>query len=81
MATPLAKTFLCQKILATNEDVLSPIFVAIGLSSSNGAYSTDGITWTEASLPQDMAWNSVAYGYGKVGETLKNRLNTITKKF
>jgi hypothetical protein len=55
--------------------------VAVSLYSTSAAYSTDGITWTGSSLPQNIGWQSIAYGYGKVGETLKNRLNTITKKF
>ena len=37
-------------------------YVAVANHSSAGAYSTDGISWTEFSLPAYKNWYSVAYG-------------------
>ena len=34
-------------------------------SSSAGAYSDDGITWTETTLPEEKSWKSLVYGNGK----------------
>ena len=39
-------------------------FVAIA-SSSTAAYSTDGITWTQTTMPADADWRSVTYGEDK----------------
>ena len=39
-------------------------FVAVAFNSSVGAYSTDGITWTEMSMPTSN-WYDVTYGNGK----------------
>jgi hypothetical protein len=39
-------------------------FVAIA-NGNTGAYSTDGITWTETTLPSSASWNAIAYGNGK----------------
>ena len=33
--------------------------------NNKAAYSTDGITWTEATLPSSASWYSVCYGNGK----------------
>lgn len=46
-------------------------FVAIASDSEFGAYSTDGINWTEMSMPVSRDWRSVTYGANKfvaVGE-------------
>ena len=40
-------------------------FVAVASNSSKAAYSEDGITWTETSLPSSTTWQSVTYGNGK----------------
>ena len=29
------------------------------------SYSTDGITWTEMSMPKEAGWHDVVYGNGK----------------
>jgi hypothetical protein len=42
-----------------------PVFVAIAYSSSNAAYSPDGINWTAATMPSSAYWYGVAYGDGK----------------
>ena len=39
-------------------------FVAVAFNSSVGAYSTDGISWTEMSMPTGN-WYDVSYGNGK----------------
>ena len=40
-------------------------FVAVAYDSNIAAYSTDGITWTQATLPTTAFWASVTYGDGK----------------
>jgi hypothetical protein len=40
-------------------------FVAIARFSSLSLYSTDGITWTQSSMPQSDEWTSVTFGDGK----------------
>ena len=41
-------------------------FVAVASNSGDvAAYSTDGVTWTAATLPLSASWSSVAYGNGK----------------
>ena len=40
-------------------------FVAVEYSSSNGGYSTDGITWKYSTMPASRSWRSVTYGNGK----------------
>ena len=40
-------------------------FVAVASGSDKGAYSTDGINWTEISMPAGRRWSSVTYGSGK----------------
>ena len=49
-------------------------FVAVA-SGSAGAYSTDGITWTETTLPVDQDWDSVTYGNGKFVAIATNQTN------
>ena len=39
-------------------------YVAVSWGSNIMAYSTDGISWTEGSMPSD-SWQSVCYGNGK----------------
>ena len=34
-------------------------------SSSAGAYSYNGITWIETTLPEEKYWKSLVYGNGK----------------
>ena len=41
------------------------MFVAVEYSSSNGGYSTDGITWKYSTMPASRSWRSVTYGNGK----------------
>ena len=38
-------------------------FVAVAQGSDKGAYSTDGITWTEMSLPSDDKWKAITFGW------------------
>ena len=40
-------------------------FVAVANSSNIMAYSTDGISWTQSTMPSSKAWVSVCYGNGK----------------
>lgn len=40
-------------------------FVAIANSSNIAAYSSNGLNWTQSTLPSSQAWDSVAYGNGK----------------
>ena len=40
-------------------------FVAVAYDSNIAAYSTDGITWTQATLPTTALWRYVTYGDGK----------------
>lgn len=40
-------------------------FVALNYGSNKAAYSTDGINWTEVTLPVSATWCSVCYGGGK----------------
>ena len=40
-------------------------FVVVARNSTIAAYSTDGITWTQATLPISKNWSSVCYGNGK----------------
>ena len=37
----------------------------MGNGSNTAAYSTDGITWTAATLPSSGSWSSVTYGNGR----------------
>ena len=39
-------------------------FVAVG-AGSKCAYSTDGVTWTQGTMPNAQTWRSVCYGNGK----------------
>ena len=39
--------------------------MAVASGSDKAAYSTDGVTWTAATLPSSGYWYSVAYGGGK----------------
>jgi hypothetical protein len=43
-------------------DVVNNIFSAVASNTSTAIYSTDGITWTESTLPISKQWNSVTYG-------------------
>jgi len=40
-------------------------YVAVAYDSNIAAYSTDGITWIESTLPSSAYWRSVCYGNGK----------------
>ena len=41
-------------------------FVALSSEKTTlAAYSDDGITWTETTLPEEQSWNSLVYGNGK----------------
>ena len=40
-------------------------FVAVAVDWNDGAYSTDGITWTKMFMPESKFWSSVTYGDGK----------------
>ena len=40
-------------------------FVTMASNSDTGAYSTDGINWTQTTLPAKKYWRSVCYGNGK----------------
>jgi hypothetical protein len=40
-------------------------FVAVASGGTKAAYSTDGFSWTEATLPSSANWYGVAYGNGK----------------
>ena len=40
-------------------------FVAVSDGSDTAAYSTDGITWMQSTLPLSADWESVTYGNGK----------------
>jgi surface protein len=40
-------------------------FVAVASYSTKAAYSDDGITWTETTLPSSVNWYSVTYGNGR----------------
>ena len=40
-------------------------FVAVANDSNKAAYSTDGINWTAAALPNSAGWYNVTYGNGK----------------
>lgn len=40
-------------------------FVAVGDETDAVVYSTDGVTWTQATLPANTGWQSVCYGNGK----------------
>ena len=42
--------------------VATPTFVAVARSSQVAATSTDGITWTQRTLPTSANWQSVTYG-------------------
>ena len=62
----LGKNFPLPENIATNEDVLSPLFVAFSeFSQAAAAYSTDGITWTASSMPENALWQGIGYGDGK----------------
>lgn len=47
-------------------------YVAVASAGSAGAYSTDGITWTEMILPTTSYWMSVTYGNGKYVAVAQN---------
>ena len=47
-------------------------FVAVATYSSNMAYSTDGISWTEGTMPSSVSWSSVCYGNGKYVAVARN---------
>lgn len=40
-------------------------FVALNYNSNIAAYSTDGINWTQTTLPVSGPWSSICYGAGK----------------
>ena len=40
-------------------------FVAVGDETDAVVYSTDGVSWTQATLPANTGWQSVCYGNGK----------------
>ena len=40
-------------------------FVAVTNGTATAAYSTDGITWTAATMPSSANWVSVTYGNGR----------------
>ena len=40
-------------------------FVAVGNNSNTFAYSTDGATWTQGTMPSSQYWISICYGNGK----------------
>lgn len=40
-------------------------FVAVGDETDAVVYSTDGVSWTQATLPANTGWKSVCYGNGK----------------
>jgi hypothetical protein len=44
------------------------------------AYSTDGLRWTRSNMPKSSFWEALSFGYLKRGQTIKDRLNEITKK-
>jgi hypothetical protein len=37
----------------------------VNKSANCPAYSADGVTWAEATLPNSRYWNAIAYGNGK----------------
>jgi hypothetical protein len=39
-------------------------FVTVEYGTAIGAYSTDGVTWTQSQLPSAASWNYLAYGNG-----------------
>ena len=39
-------------------------FVAVALSTTAGAYSTNGTTWTASTMPSALQWQGVTYGNG-----------------
>jgi hypothetical protein len=43
----------------------APFVAVVTDGSTNSAYSTDGITWTQTTLPTSASWTSVTYGDGK----------------
>ena len=51
-------------------------FVAIGDSSNVFAYSTDGATWTQGTMPSEQGWHSVCYGNGKFIAISTGMVNT-----
>ena len=53
-------------------------FVAVAMNNSNTfAYSTDGINWTEGTMPSSHDWDSVCYGNGKFVAVAMNNSNTF----
>jgi hypothetical protein len=50
------------KVSGDLDPVPTPTFVAVSSNSSTAASSTDGITWTERTLPSSGNWFSVTYG-------------------
>jgi hypothetical protein len=40
------------------------VWVAIAQNSNKAAYSSDGITWTESTLPTTAVWNAIGFGNG-----------------
>jgi hypothetical protein len=54
-------------------------------SSATTAYSTNGITWTIASMPSSQRWSSIAYGVDKfvaiAGASYNNGLNSTVSAY
>ena len=48
-------------------------FVAVAYGSNTAAYSTDGITWTAATMPSSSGWKFGTYGNGKFVAVTDNR--------
>ena len=44
--------------------VATPTYVAVAYNNQTAASSTDGITWTQRTLPGSFSWYSVTYGDG-----------------
>ena len=42
----------------------TPTYVAVAASTTAGAYSTNGTSWTASTMPSASSWQSVAYGNG-----------------
>jgi hypothetical protein len=47
------------------KNVYTAEFVAVAQGSTTAAYSTDGITWTQTTMPATTDWLSVTHGNGK----------------
>ena len=52
-------------------------FVAVAYDSNIAAYSTDGITWTQATLPVSVGFQSVTYGDGKFVVVAQNSTEAV----